>query len=149
MPSRREWNAPPNGTDVAPAPYQLNSVTTPSTGSRDRQVASPAAVALAWITISCSSWTSSGVANAAPSARAVAARDGSVSTSVTVTPGIRANSHAVRQPSTPAPTTHARSPTRGAASHSALTAVSAMPASTARRAGMSGGTGSTAKAGTT
>ena len=49
----------------------------------------------------------------------------------------------------PAPITVTRSPTSGAASHSALTAVSTVPASTARAAGTPSGTGTTALAGTT
>jgi hypothetical protein len=49
----------------------------------------------------------------------------------------------------PPPTTVMRSPTRGAASQSALTAVSTVPARTARFAGTSSGTGTTASAGTT
>ncbi|CAM5654236.1 hypothetical protein SVIOM342S_09795 [Streptomyces violaceorubidus] len=49
----------------------------------------------------------------------------------------------------PPPTTVTRSPTSGAASHRALTAVSTVPASTARPAGTSAGTGVTAAAGTT
>ena len=44
----------------------------------------------------------------------------------------------------PAPTTATRSPTSGAASHSALTAVSTVPASTARSAGTPSGTTCTA-----
>ena len=49
----------------------------------------------------------------------------------------------------PAPTTVIRSPTSGAASHSAFTAVSTVPASTARAGGTPSGTGTTASAGTT
>jgi hypothetical protein len=49
----------------------------------------------------------------------------------------------------PAPTTLTRSPTSGAASHSAFTAVSTVPASTARAGGTPSGTGVTASAGTT
>jgi hypothetical protein len=49
----------------------------------------------------------------------------------------------------PPPTTAIRSPIRGAASHSAFTAVSTVPASTARVAGTSSGTTVTAVAGTT
>ena len=47
------------------------------------------------------------------------------------------------------PTTAIRSPTSGAASHRAFTAVSTVPASTARAAGTVSGTGVTASAGTT
>ncbi len=49
----------------------------------------------------------------------------------------------------PAPTTVTRSPSSGAASHSALTAVSTVPASTARAGGTPSGTTTTALAGTT
>ena len=66
---------------------------------------------------------------APPRRRPVAA---STSTSWTVTPGNRARRRATQQPTIPAPTTVIRSPTSGAASHSALTAVSTVPASTAR-----------------
>ena len=47
-------------------------------------------------------------------------------------PGMAASSRATQQPTMPAPTTAIRSPTSGAASQSALTAVSTVPASTAR-----------------
>ena len=56
---------------------------------------------------------------------------------------------ATQQPTMPAPTTATRSPTSGAASHRALTAVSTVPASTARSAGTPSGTTTTASAGTT
>ena len=49
----------------------------------------------------------------------------------------------------PAPTTATRSPTSGRASHIAFTAVSTVPASTAREAGTDDGTTVTAEAGTT
>ena len=49
----------------------------------------------------------------------------------------------------PPPTTLTRSPSRGGASHSAFTAVSTVPASTARSAGTPAGTSTTAPAGTT
>jgi hypothetical protein len=49
----------------------------------------------------------------------------------------------------PPPTTAIRSPTSGAASHTAFTAVSTVPASTARPAGTPSGTTVTADAGTT
>src|SRR6478672_12615187 len=72
-----------------------------------------------------------------------------ISTRVTSTPGIRASSRATQQPTIPAPTTATRSPSSGPASQSALTAVSTVPASTARRAGTPSGTTVTAVAGTT
>ena len=49
----------------------------------------------------------------------------------------------------PAPTTVIRSPISGRASQQALTAVSTVPASTARAAGTPSGTTVTAEAGTT
>jgi hypothetical protein len=61
----------------------------------------------------------------------------------------RASRRATQQPTIPAPTTATRSPTSGAASHRALTAVSTVPASTARAGGTSSGTTVTAPAGTT
>ena len=76
-------------------------------------------------------------------------RAGSTSTSWTRTPGMRASSAATQQPTIPPPTTAIRSPTSGAASHRALTAVSTVPASTARAAGTASGTTVTAPAGTT
>src|SRR6185436_14244418 len=91
----------------------------------------------------------SGSANAAPRASATAARDGSTSTKVTSTAGNRASRRATQQPTIPAPTTATRSPTSGAASHNALTAVSTVPASTARDSGTPSGTTVTAPAGTT
>ena len=84
-----------------------------------------------------------------PSAAATSARVGSTSTSVTGRRGSRVSSRARQQPTVPAPTTATRSPTSGAASQSALTAVSTMPASTARGTGTSSGTTVTADAGTT
>ena len=51
----------------------------------------------------------------------------------------RQASRATQHPTMPAPTTAIRSPTSGAASHSAFTAVSTVPASTARRAGTRSG----------
>ena len=55
----------------------------------------------------------------------------------------------MQQPTMPAPTTATRSPISGRASQSAFTAVSTVPASTARRGGTPPGTGVTASAGTT
>jgi hypothetical protein len=60
-----------------------------------------------------------------------------------------ASTAATLHPTIPAPTTAIRSPTSGAASHSAFTAVSTVPARTARVAGTSSGTGVTDVAGTT
>ena len=56
---------------------------------------------------------------------------------------------ATQHPTIPAPTTLTRSPTRGGASQRALTAVSTVPARTARSGGTPSGTGTTAEAGTT
>ena len=66
-----------------------------------------------------------------------------------MTPGKRASSAATQQPTIPPPTTAIRSPTSGAASHRALTAVSTVPASTARAGGHVVGHEVTAVAGTT
>ena len=68
---------------------------------------------------------------------------------MTSTAGKRASSRATQHPTIPAPTTATRSPTSGAASHNALTAVSTVPASTARDNGTPSGTTVTAPAGTT
>lgn len=81
--------------------------------------------------------------------RDLRARRSSASTSCTRTAGNRASTAATEAPTIPAPTTAIRSPSRGAASHAAFTAVSTVPASTARGAGTPSGTGVTALAGTT
>ena len=60
-----------------------------------------------------------------------------------------ASTAATQQPTMPAPTTVIRSPTSGAASHSALTAVSTVPASTARAGGHAVGHHGHRAAGTT
>jgi hypothetical protein len=77
------------------------------------------------------------------------ARAGSASTSCTRAPGKVASTPATEQPTMPPPTTAIRSPIRGVASQRALTAVSTVPASTARAAGTPSGTTVTAVAGTT
>ena len=106
-------------------------------------------MALACTTRSHPPAASSGCAKAAPSAAATSARERSTSTSVTSTAGNRASRRATQQPTIPAPTTATRSPISGGASHKALTAVSTVPASTARAGGTSSGTTVTAPAGTT
>ena len=70
-----------------------------------------------------------------------AARAGLMSTTVTCVPGILAHSRATSRPSTPAPTTAIRSAGPGAPSHTALSAVSMLAASTARSAGSPSGSG--------
>ena len=70
---------------------------------------------------------------------AIAARDGSMSTTVTDVPGSRAQSRATSSPSTPAPTTAMRPAGPGAASHVALSAVSMLAASAARSGGRPSG----------
>ena len=87
---------------------------------------------------------SSGSAKSTPSAAATSARPASTSTSVTRTAGNRLSRRATQQPTMPAPTTATRSPISGAASHRALTAVSTVPASTARAGGTPSGTTVTA-----
>ena len=149
MVSRFAWNASPSGTLTGRSPYQLSSTTSPSWASSSSDRASPASVALACTTRSQSPTASSGAANPTPSAAATDAREGSGSTSSTRTPGIPASTAATLHPTIPAPTTAIRSPTSGAASHRALTAVSTVPASTARAPGTASGTGVTAVAGTT
>ena len=67
-----------------------------------------------------------------PSARAIDARCGLMSTSSTSQPAMRPASHATRQPTVPAPTIVMRSPTCGRASQRPLIAVSRLAASTAR-----------------
>ena len=146
---RPAWNAPPSESRTSASPYQLSSSTVPSGASRSSERWSPAAVALACTTRSHPPAASSGCAKAAPSAAATSARERSTSTSVTSTAGNRASRRATQQPTIPAPTTATRSPISGAASHKALTAVSTVPASTARAGGTSSGTTVTAPAGTT
>src|SRR5919198_2695754 len=146
---RPAWNAPPSESVTSSSPYQLRSSTVPSGPSRSSERWSPAAVALVCTTRSQPPAASSGSAKPAPSAAATSARAGSTSTSVTSTAGNRASRRATQQPTMPAPTTATRSPTRGPASHRALTAVSTVPASTARAGGTSSGTTVTAPAGTT
>jgi hypothetical protein len=90
-----------------------------------------------------------GAAKATPRARATAARAGSVSASVTSAPGSLARSQATKQPTTPPPTTWARSPGLAAASQTAFSAVSMFAASTARPGGTPSGSGITAARGTT
>ena len=157
-PCRPGWRGCPAGGSgrrrraqlTSRSPYQLSSSTVPSARSRSSDSCSPAAVALAWTTRSRSA---GGVLRRGEAARRAGRPPppgaGSMSTRSTSTPGIRASSRATQQPTMPAPTTVTRSPTSGGASHSALTAVSTVPASTARRAGTSSGTGTTASAGTT
>ena len=83
---------------------------------------------------------SAGAAKRTPSERAMALREGLVSTSSTSQPGICAAIHATRQPTVPAPTTAIRSPMCGRASHMPLIAVSTFAASTARCGGTPSGT---------
>src|SRR5689334_1084863 len=95
------------------------------------------------------SFASAGEANSTASPAATDAFVSSTSTSWTRAPGILATRAATQQPTIPAPTTAIRSPTSGAASQRAFTAVSTVPARTARAAGTSSGTGVTALTGTT
>src|SRR3954447_6589090 len=146
---RPEWNAPPSASRTSASPYQLSSSTVPSGASSSSERCSPAAVALVCTTRSRPPAAAAGCAKPAPSARATSAREASTSTSVTSTPGKRASRRATQQPTIPAPTTATRSPTSGGASHNAFTAVSTVPASTARAGGTPSGTTVTAPAGTT
>src|SRR5919204_3342427 len=146
---RPVWKAPPSESRTSASPYQLRSSTVPSGASRSSDRCRPADVALVCTTRSHPPGASSGPAKGAPSAAATSARDASTSTSVTSTAGNRASRRATQQPTIPAPTTATRSPTSAGASHRALTAVSTVPASTARAGGTSSGTTVTARAGTT
>ena len=101
----------------------------------------PAAVALAWNTMSASAGACSGRANRAPRDSTIGRRLSSTSTAVTSAPGSRAASDATSSPTTPAPTTTMRSPGPAPLSHRALSAVSMLAASVARRAGTPSGTG--------
>ena len=145
---RWAWKAWPSGTSTARLPYQLSSSTVASKPANCNAVARPAPLPLVCTTRSAPGKAASGKAKLAPNAVARAARPGSVSINCTLQPGTRAASQATSRPSVPPPTTATRSPTRGAASQSALIAVSSMAASTARLAGTPGGSGSTASAGT-
>ena len=89
----------------------------------------------------------SGVAKPTPRARANSARAGLMSTSVTSAPGSRPHRYATRAPTTPAPTTAMRSAGPGAASQTALSAVSILAASTARCGGRFSGSTTAALAG--
>ena len=104
-------------------------------------VAKPAALALAWKTMSASRGAAAGRAKRSPSASATARRDGSTSTSVTSAPGRRAASQPVSRPMTPPPTITILSAGPEPASQWALSAVSILAASTARRGGTVSGTG--------
>ena len=146
---RLEWKTPPSSTVTGASPYQLSSSTSPSGASSSRAVCRPADVPEVCTTRSSSPSASPGPAKPTPRAAATAARDPSTSTRVTVVPGTPAIRRATQQPTIPAPTTATRSPTSGRASHSALTAVSTVPASTARAGGTPSGTTVTALAGTT
>ena len=110
---------------------------------------SPASVALAWT-------TRSQLAHGVPGQREVdAERVGDLGArrvgvdQLDAHAGEAGEQRATEQPTIPPPTTAIRSPTSGAASHRAFTAVSTVPASTARSAGTPSGTGVTALAGTT
>ena len=86
-------------------------------------------------------------ARSRPRARLRSPRAGSMSTRVTSRSGSLPHSHAHSAPTTPPPTTAMRSAGPGAASHTALSAVSMLAASTPRDAGTSAGSSVTASAG--
>ena len=129
---RLAWNAPPRDRGTVRSPYQLNSTILASTPATCSASSSPSGVPLAWITRSASTAAAGGSANRTPSARATAARRGLMSISSTSHPGIRDTSQAARQPTVPAPITAIRSPRCGLASHTPLSAVSRLAASTTR-----------------
>ena len=140
--SRRLWKAPPRSTLTGLSPYQLISTMVASKAAQAMAVLRPAAVALAWKTMSASSAASSpGRAKSAPSASTTGSRAG-----VDIDdrhrgarqPGSQ-RSH--QQPDDPG-TDHDNAIARARpASHRALSAVSMLAASVARRAGTPSGTG--------
>ena len=141
--SRRGWKNSPSGTLTCRSPYQLSSSTVRLRGERaPAHRASPADVALACTTRSRSPVASAGQREV-DAERGGDLRAGRVDVhELTSHPGDAGRAARRRsQPTMPAPTTVTRSPTSGAASQSALTAVSIAPASTARPAGTSSGTG--------
>ena len=125
------------------SPYQLSSM---SLSPRNRRGAAPSQdpprSPLAWKTRSASPRAARARRSGSRARRRARARRGRCRSARRACPGIRAASAAMKQPTTPAPTTAMRSPRRGPASHSALTAVSMLAASAARASGTSSGTGS-------
>ena len=134
---------------TSPAPYQLSSTTVRLVAGEPQRGGEPGGAALAWTTRSQSAGAASrrGEGRRRGRPRSRRAR-GSMSTSVTSAPGSSAHSHAHQEPTTPPPTTAMRSAGPGAASHTALSAVSMLAASTARAAGTPVGSGAAASAGT-
>ena len=121
-------------------PYQLSSITVASKPASPSAVASPAGWPLACSTRSASGRAAAGAAKPTPEPRGDGgARRPQCRPARPAQPGTRAASQATSRPTTPAPTTAMRSPSRGAASHSALTAVSMLAASTARAGGTPSG----------
>jgi hypothetical protein len=152
MDRRAEWNEPPRASRTSASPYQLSSTTVPSVASRSIESWSPADVELECTTRSQRSMVSrasEASAKSTPRADATSALLGSTSTIVTCAPGMPAKRRATQHPTIPPPTTATLSPTRGSASQRAFTAVSTVPASTARSGGTSSGTTDTASTGTT
>ena len=145
---RRLWKAPPKSTLTAFSPYQLISTMVPSKPAHLMAVSRPAALALAWKTMSASCGACSARAKRAPRASTTGRRLSSTSIAVTSAPGSRAASDVTSSPTTPAPTTAMRSPGPAPPSHSALRAVSMLAVSVARRAGTPSGTGTRDAAGT-
>ena len=116
--SRRAWKASPSGNAGAWSPNQLASTMRASKAAQASARRSPASLADACTTSSCSIGARSGNAKSQPNRRASPSRVRSISTTVTRVPGIRASSDAQSRPTTPAPTTSMRSPASGAASQS-------------------------------
>jgi len=98
-----------------------------SARSSSSEVCSPAAVALACTTRSAFGRGRRWQRKADAERGRDLGRSGLTSTSVTSTPENPASNRATQQPTRPAPTTAIRSPIRGGASQSALTAVSTVP----------------------
>ena len=153
MVRRAEWKEPPRPSRTCVSPYQLRSTTVPSVASRSTASWSPADVALVCRTRSQPLDRAGGRPRprrtGRPAQTPPSALVGSTSTSVTWAPGMPASRRATQHPTIPPPTTATLSPTRGAASQRALTAVSTVPASTARSGGTPSGTTATASTGTT
>ena len=121
----------------------------PSSPTSFRLRSRPPSEAEQWKTMSQSGRASSGWAKSTPRASASSLRPGSRSTSWRRASGKVRSSVATMPPTSPAPITAMRSPSLGPASHSALTAVSTVPVSTARRGGTPSGMRVSAETGTT
>ena len=142
---RRAWNASPSGSGHAWSPYQLSSTTVASKpASAQRRVQARGGAAGVDHHVGLARRALPARRSATPSARAAVGPRRVDVHQLTSQPGMRPASHATRHPTAPAPTTATRSPGSDAASHTPLSAVSRLAASTARPAGTSSGTTCTA-----